>query len=224
MNPSSPDILPATDLALMLRSHTKTLHTAAERAGLMPDLLRGHIERSQYCRLLRNFHEIYSALESALARHASQPSLQALQISGLSRRNALAADLAVLHGEKWQAEIPLAHAGRDYAQRLRELEANQPQLLLAHSYVRYLGDLSGGQMLRQIVARALQLDGGAGLAFYTFTDPDATELAARYRRALQHLSIDSHTAAKIVEEAQSAFQRHIALFEELAMPTAGALI
>lgn len=43
-------------------------------------------------------------------------------------------------------------------------------MLLSHSYVRYLGDLSGGQVLRRRVAKAYGLaeDDDAGVEFYTF--------------------------------------------------------
>ena len=59
----------------------------------------------------------------------------------------------------------------EYTSRLRALaSARDPAPLLAHAYVRYLGDLSGGQVIRRRVARAygLEDDGGAGVSFYEF--------------------------------------------------------
>ena len=58
-----------------------------------------------------------------------------------------------------------------YAGRIASLSASpEPAPLLAHAYVRYLGDLSGGQVIRRRVARAygLEEDNGAGVAFYEF--------------------------------------------------------
>ena len=44
-----------------------------------------------------------------------------------------------------------------------------PELLVAHAYTRYLGDLSGGQQLARVARKAYNLEkGGAGTAFYEF--------------------------------------------------------
>lgn len=45
-----------------------------------------------------------------------------------------------------------------------------PELLLAHSYVRYMGDMSGGQEIRKSIAAAysLPLDSSDGQRFYDF--------------------------------------------------------
>lgn len=55
-----------------------------------------------------------------------------------------------------------------YTARLRKLAASEPVALLAHAYVRYLGDLSGGQFIRRRIAKAYDLSDGAGTAFYEF--------------------------------------------------------
>eukprot|EP00121_Abeoforma_whisleri_P005982 Awhi_evm1s5431 len=44
-----------------------------------------------------------------------------------------------------------------YLNRLNEITRTKPFLLVAHVYVRYLGDLSGGQVLKRIVRKALNL-------------------------------------------------------------------
>ena len=57
-----------------------------------------------------------------------------------------------------------------YLVQLRHIASASPVSLLAHSYVRYLGDLSGGQTIRHILAKAYGLDeaSGEGLSFYAF--------------------------------------------------------
>jgi hypothetical protein len=45
----------------------------------------------------------------------------------------------------------------------------QAPLLLAHAYVRYLGDLSGGQIIGGRIKRAYGLKGKEGIAFYDFS-------------------------------------------------------
>lgn len=208
-------------LAARLREATRELHTEVERAGVMRSLLRGELGRAGYCALLRNLHALYLPLEQALARHAAHPGLAALVEPALFRSEALAQDLAGLHGPRWADEIAVVPAARDYAAHLRELDASAPLRLAAHAYVRYLGDLSGGQLLASRVARQLALDEGTGVAFYDF-GPAAvvTARAAALRLALDQLARDEDEAAALVDEACAAFVRHRQLFEALSLPTA----
>lgn len=69
-----------------------------------------------------------------------------------------------------------------YVSRIQELsDSADPSPLLAHSYVRYLGDLSGGQTIRRRLAKAYQLDEqlGLGLAFYSFKSLDSSKPASQ---------------------------------------------
>lgn len=57
---------------------------------------------------------------------------------------------------------------REYLLRLGSLES-QPSRLLAHSYVRYMGDLSGGQTIKYKLQKAYALEHEKrGLTFYDF--------------------------------------------------------
>lgn len=69
----------------------------------------------------------------------------------------------------------------DYTKRLQELSSlPDPSRLLAHAYVRYLGDMSGGQSIRRGIAKAygLDLDGGDGTLFYEFKKPGSSSESA----------------------------------------------
>lgn len=205
-------------LAQRLRSATHDLHRQVERAGVMPALLRGRLPRAGYLALLRNLHAIYQPLEEGLARHAGHAALAPLLHPSLARVVALTHDLDILHGPGW-AQLPLQPAAQAYAARLRAVAVDQPALLAAHAYVRYLGDLSGGQMLARIVAQGLQLPAGQGVAFYDFGSADqVAQVAAAFRHGLDHIAADELSAQALVDEACSAFARHRDLFEQLEQP------
>ena len=208
--------LPEHNLPERLRAATADLHAEAERAGIMPALLQGRLDLGTYCTLLRNLHELYRVLEGALSHHATDARIGSIRIAGLPRLDAIEADLEELRGSRWAAEIVLAPACLEYVRRLRQIEIDRTECLVAHAYVRYLGDLSGGQMLRTIVTRAFGLQGETGTRFYVFPEPGATALATRFRAALKALDYDQPAVSRIVDEAQHAFGLHVRLFRELA--------
>lgn len=212
-------------LAESLKLETKALHTELERGPLMHSLLRGEMARGPYCALLRNLHALYAELEPALRRHAAEPAVAAVYAPALFRSQSLDDDLTVLHGAGWQHELPVAPAARRYVHHLQHIATVRPALLVAHAYVRYLGDLSGGQMLRRIVAAALALVDGRGTHFYDFGAPaDVAGHVRAFRAGLAQLGHDAEQAAAIVAEAVLAFRLHQALFDELAAaPGAAAL-
>lgn len=181
-------------------------------------LLGGRLDRAHYCVLLRALHAIYECLEATLAQHAGHPLLSPVVLAGLARTASLAADLQTLHGEHWRQELEVPAAARRYARRLRLLARWQPPLLAAHAYVRYLGDLHGGQALKTLVARAYALEGTTGTAFYAFGDRAATQaLIHAFRQGLAEIGRrEPARVDALVREAQQAFRAHCRLFEEIA--------
>lgn len=204
-------------LADRLKLGTHALHREVERSGMMPAFLRGTISRERYCLLLRNLHAIYSSLEAALTEHRQSPAIEAIHSPALARSAALAADLDHLHGSGWQTALPLTTPARRYAAHLQALAAEAPSKLVAHAYVRYLGDLNGGQILRRIARAALRLpETGDGTRFHEFAAPGVDALAAAFRAGLDHIVLPEAELDAIVREAQCSFRLHAELFEALA--------
>lgn len=205
-------------LARRLREGTWALHTTTERAGIMPALLRGQLPLAVFVQLQRSLLLVYQALEDGLQQQASHPLLAPLGLAPLARCAALQADLADLAARLAAppADAPPASAAA-YADHLRALAHHQPALLAAHAYVRYLGDLAGGQALGRIARQAYALPDGAGTRFFDFGPPDQVrQLGQGLRTALDALPLDEDSAAALVAEAQWAFAQHARLFEELA--------
>lgn len=204
------------DLAEQLRTATWPLHRQVESSAFMRELMQGQVGPAAYCRLLRSLHALYEALETVLSHQGPHDLLTVARLPGLARAPALAADLAALHGPAWRDEIGPCASASDYATHLHRLGDTRPERLLAHAYVRYLGDLSGGQVLRRVVARALGLRGGEGTRFYDFGDLTAqVALGRSFREGLAGLRCDTGCEAGIVDEAVQAFVRHGHLFDEL---------
>jgi heme oxygenase len=206
--PHTADALPAR-----LRAATRGLHAAAERSPLMATLVAGRVTRLRYVALLASLHAIYAALERALAARADDPVVAALDAAPLARRPALERDLAALAA----GPVEPAPAAQVYAARIDALAAHGSPALAAHAYVRYLGDLHGGQVLARQVARALGLADGEATAFYDFGPPERVQaLRRRLRDALGRLPVDAQGADAIVAEACWGFEQHRVMFEQLA--------
>ncbi len=203
-------------LAERLRSQTWPAHKQVEATSFVRALLGGQVDRAGYCLLLASLHPIYAALEAALVRHAQHPGVASVFSPALLREAPLGSDLDHLHGPAWRNELAAQPAARAYAARIAEIERSEPALLVAHAYVRYLGDLSGGQALRKIVARALGLAPEAGTRFYDFGSPQQVgAMAQRFRSGLDQIEAEPAMREAIVGEATDAFRRHGELFEQL---------
>lgn len=205
-----------SNLATKLREGTKKSHTMAENVGFIKCFLKGVVEKNSYRKLVGNLYFVYSAMEEEMEKHKDHPILSHLYFPELNRKASLEQDLSYYFGINWRDEVKLSPAGEAYVQRIREVSATQPELLVAQSYTRYLGDLSGGQILKKIAQNAMNLSDGNGTAFYEFPDiPDEKEFKNKYRQAMNDLPIDDATADLIVDEANDAFGMNMNMFNEL---------
>lgn len=204
-------------LAQRLKAATAAMHRQVESGTFMARLLRGEIDRARYLDLLVNLHALYGALEQVLSRSDTARRLAPVVMPELFRGPALDADLAALGGNPTAPNPTLARETLRYVEHLHALGATRPPLLVAHAYVRYLGDLHGGQALGRVVARALHLEPGDGTAFYDFGDhAECRRLVQRFRAGLDAVNLSAEESDAVVDEAVSAFARHERLFEELA--------
>lgn len=206
----------SSNLATKLREGTKKAHTMAENVGFIKCFLKGVVEKTSYRKLVSNLYFVYSAMEEEMERLQAHPIISKIYFQQLNRRKSLEQDLTYYYGPNWRELVVPSAATKDYVQRIRTVAASQPELLIAHSYTRYIGDLSGGQILKKIAQKGMNLSEGEGTAFYEFKDiSDEKAFKANYRAALNELPIDEATADQIVEEANATFGMNMKLFQEL---------
>lgn len=205
-----------SNLATKLREGTKKSHTMAENVGFIKCFLKGTVEKNSYRKLAANFYFVYSAMEEEMERHREHPVLSKLYYPQLNRKESLEQDLHYYFGPNWRDVVRPSEGGQGYVNRIREVSNSEPELLVAHCYTRYLGDLSGGQILKTIAQKAMGLQDGEGTAFYEFDEiPDEKAFKAEYRQAMDSLPIDDAQADRIVDEANDAFKLNMVMFEEL---------
>jgi heme oxygenase (biliverdin-producing, ferredoxin) len=205
----------SSNLATKLREGTKKAHTMAENTGFIACFLKGTVEKNSYRKLVASLYYVYTAMEESMVKHRNHPVLSHLYFPELERKESLERDLAFYFGQNWRSEVSKSPATEEYVARIYEIAETEPELLVGHLYSRYLGDLSGGQILKKIAVNAMNL-GEAGTAFYNFEQiPDEKAFKTKYRQALDDLPCDQATCDRIVEEANAAFGMNMKLFNEL---------
>ena len=205
-----------SDFALQLKTETKKSHTAAENTKFIGSFLRGVVSEESYKQLVANFYFIYRAMEEEVDKLSEHPIVGKVHSKLLNRTEPLSRDLRYYYGPNWRALIAPSEACQRYVNRIREVAEDDAELLVGHHYTRYLGELSGGQILKGIAEKAMDLKEGEGLHFYEFEGiADKKGFKTSYRTALDTLPINQSQANAIINEANYAFRLNMYMFDEL---------
>lgn len=204
------------------RAGSRAEHEAAESTAFVADLVAGRASAAQYVAYLRRLRVVYAALEAAMEEHRDHPVVAAVHDPALRRLPALDADLAHWSGPVGPAgsvgPVGPSPAAEAYRTRI-EAAARTPYLLAAHHYTRYLGDLSGGQILARALRHGFpdrRLDDG-GLDFCAFAEiPAPVRWKRAYRERLDTLDVDAAADDALLDEVRAAFRLNHALLDEVA--------
>ena len=181
-----------------IKAATWHLHVRAERGGIIADILTGRATRFGLALLLRNLLPVYRVLDGSF--YGGPP---------LARSEAIEADLRHLS----PGDVPpLLPEGAAYAARVTSLASYNVGELLAHAYVRYLGDLNGGRILRDRVHRCIG-EAATELLFHDHIGiDDISQFATSYRCRLEN-DIPPAGFERVAREVPIAFALNIALSE-----------
>ena len=198
-----------------LKEGTKESHSAAENTKFVASFLRGVVDYEEYRKLLTNFYYVYDTMEQRI-RETEDPMVQAVRSESLERKEGIERDLEYYYGSEWRDKQIPSEACNKYCARINEVAEENPYLLVAHHYTRYIGDLSGGKILKEIAARVLKPPVGKGLDFYEFPSiPDAKLFKQNYRACLDNLGTDSSQENALITEANYAFRLNMYMFDEI---------
>ncbi|GAB3939479.1 heme oxygenase (biliverdin-producing) [Corynebacterium tapiri] len=194
-------------LARALKESTAQAHEEAEQSTFMSDLVSGGACLGSWSALAQQLLPVYTAMEQRLDELAASPLVQAVDDPALRRLFALQQDVTQLDGS-----VPVLPATQEY---VRALEVATDAELVGHHYVRYLGDLSGGQ----IIATMLKRHYGATdevLNFYRFADiPKPKVFKDAYRDRLDALELSASQRDAILHAAADGFRFNQAVFAQL---------
>ena len=231
-------------LASRLKKGTEQAHAEAENVAFVKLLLKGKAPLESYIALIAALKPIYGALEKAADRVSrSCPAVASVcddTLPQLRRYESLESDLAYYRRrcpdmtKRAEAFARRSKATNEYVASLDSWPTTGPkaEALVAHLYTRYLGDLSGGQILRRAAVRAYgltppggtTLDAVDGVRFYDFKligkPTKLRRFKDEYRRRLDDLRVADGDL--VVAEAVAAFRRNTQLLKELDFVVLGA--
>lgn len=198
-------------LSTELRARTAAAHAGAETSAFFTALATGQVTRAQTAGLAVRLLPVYEALETAARVWADDPIVGPLVVPGLERADRLRADLRALG----VPASPVSPAAAQYAARVAQVAPLSRPAFVAHHYTRYLGDLSGGQVIRAALERSLGLTDGAGASFFAFPDVRPGALKKRYRELLDQAPFSPQQREELIAEVLVAYRLNVALGAEL---------
>ena len=220
MNNYGPSKFEKDSLRDQLKEGTREIHGVADK--LIKDAFMGcktsnPINVNTYRIFLSQLYYVYISLERALLANSEHPLVGPTYFpQELNRDDQLVADLQYYYGEDWINKISEMPGTRVYAEHLSKLAGEKPMLLISHAYVRYQGDLSGGQQIMKILQRLFHLDklDNQGIHFYDFPNiSNIKKFKDFYNGRMNELELTKVEIDDLVKEAQVAFQMTIDLFE-----------
>lgn len=204
-------------LSVRLRECTAVAHENAEQSPFMSRLIAGELDVTAVADYTAQLWFVYRALEEAVRKNAGDPRLAAVVDPRLERLGKIEADLTELIGPDWREGLAVGPAAQRYADYLERLAVTADVIgLLAHHYTRYLGDLSGGQIISRMLQRHYGV-GEDGVNFYDFTGIGKVKpYRDGYRDRLDGLALGTADADRLIAAANLAFNLNGEVFRELA--------
>lgn len=204
-------------IAMMLREGTADKHQETEKVPYLRAIFRGGLDPQTYTYQLESMLYVYKEMEELFRLKKDNPVLAKVYFPELFRTKALEEDIKFFQ-TKFQTKIrgTISSATQKYIDHIKSVAETKPELLVAQSYVRYLGDLSGGQAIKKVIAKTFQLEGNDGTAFYEFPEiQDHMAFKGIYRTAMDTLPLDETQKMALLEEAKITFDLNKFLFIEL---------
>jgi heme oxygenase len=129
---------------------------------------------------------------------------------------ALESDLTFLAGENWREQYSPLPSTLRYVDRINTVAATWNGGFIAHHYTRYLGDLSGGQIIRTLMQRQFGFDTN-GVGFYLFDQiAKPKEFKEHYRDELDSVDWSPEERERVIDEVMIAYKFNTELFIDLA--------
>ena len=183
---------------LDIKELTWEQHKNAERQEFVRILMSGNIDEKLYATYLYNQLQCYSVLQ----KYGHHNSLFR-QTPGLERAEKIHYDYSKLWHNTEKTPV-ITQSTREYVTHIEAIQ-DDAHLLYAHIYVRHMGDLRGGQMIKKKTPGPNR--------YYTFRDKEVIEFGRIIKENInRYLNIYEHS---VLPEARLCFDFATRLFKEM---------
>lgn len=191
-------------------------HEKAEYTDYLQAMLGGKLTTAGYTEMVAQHYFAYIVLEEAAEKWRNDPVGGPFVVDALNRVKPLEADLQTLLGDNWLDQIKPNEATKEYIDRMRDVCFDWAGGYIAHAYTRYLGDLSGGQILKSSLERAYNFKNNEGVEFYEFKDiPNYHGFKEEYRDLLNQADWTEEEQKRVIDEALVAYQLNTKVLVEI---------
>ena len=192
-------------------SEHATANDTRQHRGFGPRVRRLHARIGQAHHQAEGMDFSRALLEELTPTAAAGLGARDLPWADLARTAALGHDLALVESVP---ATPDSAAAAAWCAHLARLGTQAPHRLLAHAYVRYGGDLSGGQQLAPQANAILAAQGLPALSFWKFCRPTIA-LKQALHEGFERLQLNAKEEEELLDEAEAAFGATQALLAEL---------
>lgn len=197
-----------------IREKTSLLHSAAENTGYIKKLVDGTASVNGYAEYIFNLERMYRAIEVALNKNESNAIVKPFVTKELYRSECIRKDLKFLIGDKLDSMKLLASTEACIA-RIEYLSKNNPELVVAYAYTRFLADLFGGRTFHSILSTSYKIS-GQGLNYYQFPDiPDLRGYVIKYHNMLAEINLSDENKIDFINEVNNAYIYNLSISNEL---------
>ncbi len=188
------------------------MHRLVESTQIARAFFSGRLDVHAYCGVLARLLPAYEALERSLHEASDDPVLGRFYLPHVFRARRIRRDLA--HFD--QPSSGTSAASQAYACRITSLSGD-PALrirLIAHAYVRFMADVSGGAIAGRVAQRVLKLANRDGLTYLSFEGIDPSAFRKDFRARLDGCKVPKLDEDAIVDEARATFDLNRAIADE----------
>jgi heme oxygenase len=172
----------------ILRETTNDKHRQIEQLPIIKNMFEGKFTPEMYLHYLYELKHIYRTLEDLASKQGLFKDMP-----DIKRYHHICKDIEELGG---YLERPLTDATINYIKHLNALYDTRPEMIMAHVYVRHMGDLYGGKLMAKVLP-------GPGY-MYQFDDKNAIIK-----------TFNSLLSPELGPEANRGFDHFINIFTEL---------
>ncbi|MGL5311842.1 MAG: heme oxygenase (biliverdin-producing) [Peptostreptococcaceae bacterium] len=202
------------DLITKIRKNTAALHSAAEHSGFIKRIVDGNASKESYAEYLFNLSAMYKAIEDTIESNSSNEVVKDFVTKELYKYELIQKDLEHLIGDELDS-MELLPSTVAFIERIKEIDKNAPELIVAYAYTRFIADLFGGRTFVALLSVNYKV-GPEGLNYYKCDDiKDIRAYVMNYASKINNMSLTKELEDKLINEVSNAYIYNLAISCEL---------